>query len=118
MADQMIAIVLVRGIVGTSEQTRSTLRMLRLDRKNHCVIVAKTPSFLGMTQKVKDYITWGDVDAETIALLKKKMENGVIRLQPPRKGFGRKGIKVPFSVGGALGYRGEKINDLLKRMVP
>lgn len=117
MSDQMIAIVLVRGIVGTSEQTRATLRMLNLDRKNHCVIVPKTPSFLGMVQKVKDYITWGDLDAETIALLKKRMEDKIVRLQPPRKGFGRKGIKVPFNVGGALGYRGEKINDLLRRMM-
>ncbi len=38
-------------------------------------------------------------------------------LNPPRKGFGRKGIKVAFAVGGALGYRGEKINDLILRML-
>jgi len=39
------------------------------------------------------------------------------RLGMPRKGFGRKGIKVPFSLGGALGYRKDQINDLIKRMV-
>ena len=39
------------------------------------------------------------------------------RLAPPRKGFERKGIKVPFSLGGVLGYRKEKINDLLQRMI-
>ncbi|MAG45358.1 MAG: 50S ribosomal protein L30 [Nanoarchaeota archaeon] len=39
------------------------------------------------------------------------------RLSPPRKGFERKGIKVPFSLGGVLGYRKEKINDLLNRMI-
>lgn len=39
------------------------------------------------------------------------------RLSPPRKGFERKGIKVPFSLGGVLGYRKEKINDLLQRMI-
>ena len=38
------------------------------------------------------------------------------RLGMPRKGFERKGIKVPFSLGGALGYRKEKINELIKRM--
>jgi len=27
------------------------------------------------------------------------------------------GIKQHFSLGGALGYRGEKINDLLERMI-
>ena len=30
---------------------------------------------------------------------------------------GRKGIKTAFKVGGGLGYRGKKINDLVKRML-
>ena len=29
----------------------------------------------------------------------------------------RKGIKVAYSLGGALGYRGDKINDLIKKML-
>jgi len=41
----------------------------------------------------------------------------VFRLKPPSKGYERKGIKKPVSVGGALGYRGEKINELLEKMV-
>ena len=39
------------------------------------------------------------------------------RLKPPTKGFERKGTKIPFSLGGALGYRKEKINDLVRRMI-
>jgi len=39
------------------------------------------------------------------------------KLQPPRKGFERKGIKTPFSQGGVLGYRKAKINDLIQRML-
>ena len=39
------------------------------------------------------------------------------KLNPPRKGFERKGIKVPFAQGGVLGYRKDKINDLLERMI-
>ena len=39
------------------------------------------------------------------------------RLLPPKKGFERKGIKVPFSLGGALGYRKEDINNLIERML-
>ncbi|MCS7124670.1 MAG: 50S ribosomal protein L30 [Candidatus Bathyarchaeota archaeon] len=38
------------------------------------------------------------------------------RLHPPTKGFRGK-IKKGYGMGGELGYRGEKINDLLKRMV-
>jgi large subunit ribosomal protein L30 len=37
------------------------------------------------------------------------------RLHPPRKGFRGK-IKKSFVAGGELGYRGEKISELLKRM--
>jgi large subunit ribosomal protein L30 len=39
------------------------------------------------------------------------------RLTPPKKGFERQGIKRPFSMGGALGYRKDKINQLIKRMI-
>ena len=39
------------------------------------------------------------------------------RLTPPRGGFDKEGIKKQYSLGGALGYRGEKINDLLRRML-
>ncbi|MEM3577062.1 MAG: 50S ribosomal protein L30 [Candidatus Bathyarchaeia archaeon] len=40
----------------------------------------------------------------------------VFRLHPPTKGFKGK-IKKGYSVGGELGYRGEKINELIKRMI-
>lgn len=39
------------------------------------------------------------------------------RLTPPTKGFERKGIKIPYTQGGALGDRKEGINDLIKRMI-
>ncbi len=41
----------------------------------------------------------------------------VFRLNPPKKGYERGGIKHPYSTGGALGYRGEKINELIERMI-
>tara|TARA_Y100000310_G_C20333207_1_gene646227 strand:+ start:122 stop:607 length:486 start_codon:yes stop_codon:yes gene_type:complete len=39
------------------------------------------------------------------------------KLNPPIKGFEAKGIKVPFSLGGVLGYRKDKINTLIRKMV-
>jgi large subunit ribosomal protein L30 len=39
------------------------------------------------------------------------------KLSPPLKGFERKGIKTPFSLGGALGYRKDHINELVERMI-
>jgi len=40
----------------------------------------------------------------------------VFKLHPPSKGFKGK-IKKSYGMGGELGYRGEKINELIKRMV-
>ncbi|HVP26175.1 MAG TPA: 50S ribosomal protein L30 [Candidatus Bathyarchaeia archaeon] len=40
----------------------------------------------------------------------------VFRLHPPTKGFKGK-VKKSFAAGGELGYRGEKINELINRML-
>ena len=40
----------------------------------------------------------------------------VFRLNPPSKGYERAGIKKNYKVGGALGFRGEAINELIMRM--
>jgi large subunit ribosomal protein L30 len=52
--------------------------------------------------------------------IKIKEVNGlkpIFRLNPPRKGFEREGIKKPYNLGGALGNRKEKIKDLIMRMI-
>ena len=133
----------MRGWVKLPQPIEDTLIMLKLNRKNHCVILENTSVNLGMINKVKDYVTWGEIQDLTFKeLVEKRGEeykgrltdsgenyhykvlelNGkqyksYFRLNPPQKGFGRKGIKVSFKVGGALGYRAEKINDLIKRML-
>ncbi|MBS3169107.1 uL30 family ribosomal protein [Candidatus Woesearchaeota archaeon] len=138
-----IAVVLIRGMIDMDRPLKDALRILRLHRKNHCVIVEDNRISRGMIQKVKDYVTWGEISPETYTELigkrgkefkarqtdrKQKYSYAVIEFQgkkykpyfalnPPLKGFGRKGIKVAFRVGGALGNRGEKINDLLRRMM-
>ncbi len=40
----------------------------------------------------------------------------VFRLHPPKKGFRGK-VKRSYAAGGVTGYRGEAINDLVKRMI-
>jgi large subunit ribosomal protein L30 len=128
-SSKKIAVIRIRGSIRVKKVVNDTLDMLQLYRRNYCVVLQTTPSILGMLKKVKDYITWGEIDEETLKLLKEKrlekgknkqgkvVEKKFFRLHPPRKGFERKGTKVPFKVGGALGNRGAKINDLLKRMI-
>lgn len=139
-----IAVIKVRGSVKIKKEIEATLNILRLYKKNYCVIAEATPSVLGMIKKIKDYVTFGEIDDETYKLLIEKrgeeykgketdkkekikykrffMFNNkkyrpFFRLNPPKKGFGRKGIKVDFKISGALGNRKEKINDLIKRMI-
>jgi large subunit ribosomal protein L30 len=40
----------------------------------------------------------------------------VFRLHPPRKGY-KKTVKKSYQAGGESGYRGEAINELIKRMI-
>ena len=117
---KQIAVVRIRGSIRVKEGVKITLNMLRLYRRNYCVVVSATPSILGMLQKIKDYVTWGEINDETLKLLQEKRgkkNKKFFALHPPRGGFKRKGIKFSFKAGGALGNRKEKINDLIKKMI-
>jgi large subunit ribosomal protein L30 len=57
------------------------------------------------------------VNDETAKALEKRKKGKYYALNPPKGGFERKGTKIPFKLGGAYGYRADKINDLIKRML-
>ena len=141
----MFAAIRIRGNIGIDVNIRKTLDMLRLYNQHNCVFVKNNPKMKGMLVKVKDYITWGEVDSDTMKLISEKKGeeykgptedkskkinysnkfiefNGkklkhVFRLNPPKGGFEKKGIKTSYAAGGALGYRGQDINVLLKKMI-
>ena len=69
MVITMYLVIRVRGTTGVIQNIADTLDMLRLNRISHAVLVEENPSFEGMLQKSKDYITWGEVDTETLAKL-------------------------------------------------
>jgi len=113
-----LAVVRVRGSINLSGKIKDTLKFLGLNKKNSCVVVEDGPSVKGMLDKVKYFVTWGLVSDETVSLLEKRgKKNKTYYLNPPKKGFGRKGVKMLFKLGGALGDRGDKINDLIVRML-
>ena len=112
-----LIIIRVRGQVKVRHDITKALDLLNLNKKNHAAIVEDDPTHKGMITTINSFVAWGEANEETVLLLEKKKEGNKIRLSPPRKGYGRKGIKVSFKAGGALGYRGDKINDLVKRML-
>jgi len=151
------AAIRIRGHAGVRHDIEDTMRMLRLTRANHCVVLPETEEIKGMLMKAKDYITWGEVSEETLARMikfrgrlvgDKPVDDEVVkegtafgsimafargiskgeakysemkdvkplfRLSPPKKGY--EGNKRAYNAGGALGYRGEAINDLISRMI-
>ncbi|MBI4439095.1 uL30 family ribosomal protein [Candidatus Woesearchaeota archaeon] len=59
-----LAVIRVKGQVGLESGIKDTLSMLGLYRKNYCIVRDDTPSLRGMVRKVKDYVAWGELDAE------------------------------------------------------
>lgn len=114
-----MAVIRIRGNNKIRADIKDTLSMLKLYKKNSCVILQATPSIMGMIFKIKDYVTWGEIDDDTLKALeeKKGKENKFFALNPPRGGFEKKGIKVAFAAGGTTGYRKDKINELIKKMI-
>ena len=150
------AVVKVRGTISAQREARETLELLRLDKTNNAVLIDNRPSYMGMLYRVQNYVTWGEVPKETVAMLLKergrfaggakitdesveklgyksidalaeaiadckaeyhKLPNvqPLFKLHPPKKGYKGK-TKKSYATGGEAGYRGEAINDLIKRM--
>jgi len=59
-------VVRARSDVKVERSIKETMGMLNLTRVNHAVIIPENLQYKGMLQKAKDYITWGDADAEMI----------------------------------------------------
>jgi large subunit ribosomal protein L30 len=150
-----IAVIRIRGKVGVPRDIEDTLRYLLLTRVNHCVVIDNRDTYKGMLQKVKDYVTWGEISQGTLEKMLRKRgrtsgnrrvddayfkENSkfktiadfcnafmrleveiedVDKLKPifrlnPAKRATKKSFKL---FGGARGYRGEGIDELLERMI-
>ena len=127
-ASKTLAVIRIRGGINLTEKDTRTLYHLNIHRRNYCTLVPSTPSNVGMIRAAEPFVTWGEIDeatkkeliakrGESVPVDGKMVQKPFFRLSPPRKGFERKGTKKNFSEGGALGYRGEKINDLIKRML-
>jgi len=64
--------VRIRGLSDVSGEINDTMAMLRLTKNCHATLVDDRPAYKGMLRKSKDYLTWGEISQETIALLLKK----------------------------------------------
>jgi large subunit ribosomal protein L30 len=155
LVSEMFAVIRIRSSIGLRRDIEDTLKMLRLNAANNCVLVPDTESYRGMLEKVRDVVAYGIIDFDTLLTMIKKRgrlvgderlteenvkelgfnsieEMGkaifeekikmkdipklkpLFRLTPPSKGY--KSVKEYYPKG-SLGYLGNDINDLLKRMI-
>jgi large subunit ribosomal protein L30 len=63
------AVVKVRGTISAQRESRETLELLRLAKTNNAVLIDNRPSYMGMLYRVQNYVTWGEVSKETVAML-------------------------------------------------
>ncbi len=61
------AVIRLRGKHDLRVRVEDTLRMLHLTRQNHCVVIPQDPTYAGMLKVVKDFVTWGEIDEQTLA---------------------------------------------------
>ncbi|MHA1168508.1 MAG: 50S ribosomal protein L30 [Candidatus Hodarchaeales archaeon] len=67
-----LAVVRVRGRHNIHHKISDTIEMLNLLKPNHCVVIENKPTYLGMLQKARNYLTWGEIDHDTFKYLIKK----------------------------------------------
>uniref|UniRef100_A0A7C1T5T3 Large ribosomal subunit protein uL30 n=1 Tax=Thermofilum pendens TaxID=2269 RepID=A0A7C1T5T3_THEPE len=153
----LLLVIRLRGDADRRPEERTALKLLRLHKTFHAVLVPDTPSVRGMLERtLNSVVTYGEVDKETLVeLLRKrgrvtgnkpltedylkalgfssfeeladallagkvKLEDlpgvkPVFRLRPPSGGF--KGtVRKNVNADGECGYRGARINELVRKM--
>ena len=140
----MICIIRIRGEGKIDTDVKETFNRMRLRRKYSCVVINPNKEQRGMMKKLEDFTAFGEIrkdvfeklidirgeriggksgakkDSKTIA---SEIEKGksyeslgfkpFFRLHPPRGGIKSK-VHFPR---GVLGNNGEKINELVLRML-
>ncbi len=96
--EKVVLAIRVRGQVRVRPQIKHTMNKLSLVRLHHARVMKLTPSLQGMITKAKDYITWGEVDAEIVTqlLTKRGRLPGNLRLTDEyvKKNSSHKSIKA------------------------
>jgi large subunit ribosomal protein L30 len=97
-----------------------------INEKTMTTLLTKRGMIVGDKPLTDEYVktatSFDSIKGVTKSIMDKKFTYAEIpdikplfRLNPPKKGF--EGIKRSFRNGGALGYRGKEMNQLLERML-
>ena len=101
-------------------------KVIKVGSRDSVLAMWQTNFVIEQLKKVTDEYVAENSDYNNIAELAEALINSevkladvgikpVFRLHPPRKGY--EDIRLSVNEGGSLGYRGEEIKDLAKRML-
>ncbi|MBR9679640.1 MAG: hypothetical protein GOU99_01155 [Candidatus Altiarchaeota archaeon] len=116
----MLGILKIRSAIGALPGIRKTIELLKLNKKFTLTVVQDNKNMRGMIQKIKDYVTWGELSKEILETLAANMTPSgekikIFHMHPPKGGFKRT-IKKHYP-RGELGFR-KDMNELVIRMLP
>ena len=111
---------------GMLRKSKDCLTWGEVSQENIALLLKKRGRLEGDKKLTDEYakeLGYKSLDDLAEALFKMEVEcsslpkvKPVFRLRPPKKGFKGK-VKRSYAAGGVAGYRGDAINELLKRMV-
>jgi ribosomal protein L30/L7E len=110
----MQLVILVRGLRNVRQPLRDTLKQIGLTRNYHAVLLEDGKPLTQQLRKVQTLVAWGPANDATVKKLQ-ALGGAPYRLHSPKGGFG--GVKAGHAQGGAYGNWGEKINDLVQKMM-
>ena len=138
----MLLVIRISGMVDLDSNIEETLHSLRLRRKYSAVLLKPTPLNFKILRIVRNQISYGEIDKETLKLLLEKRASPIkkgkkldadklieeiekkgmnsldikpfFRLHPPRGGIES---KKHFGVGKGVLGENKKINELVRRML-
>ena len=78
----MLAVIRIRGPAGVRKENEYTMESLRLNRVNHLVLLSEENSLKAMLKKIESYVTWGEINQETLERLlqKRALSSGNIKV--------------------------------------
>ena len=69
---KLMLVIRIRGKVHINYKIEDTLKMLRLHKVNHAVVLYADKTVLGMLKKIKDYVVYGEIQEDLLLTLLKK----------------------------------------------
>ena len=113
--------------VGMIQQVKEVITWGEIDEKTFRLLLEKRGKLPGAMKLTNEYLkakcnTDFDAFTKDFMACEKELKDipglkPFFKLNPPAHGFERKGLKVPYSLGGVVGYRKDNINELLARMM-